>query len=59
MSTPCSNFALNYRVSIHIGRKVEFILKLRSLSQTKYLDWFYKAVNLFKLNYENIFLAFE
>lgn len=41
MNTPCH--LLGYRVSLHVGRKIEYILKMRSLPQ-KNLDWFVKAV---------------
>uniref|UniRef100_A0A915DEG3 SOSS complex subunit A homolog n=1 Tax=Ditylenchus dipsaci TaxID=166011 RepID=A0A915DEG3_9BILA len=42
MSMPCSNFLLSFRVSLHVSRRVEFLLKLKNLAGSKHLDWFAK-----------------
>jgi len=44
MATPCASNLHPYRVSLHVQRKVEFLLKGRAaLTHTKMLEWFAKA----------------
>lgn len=54
-----NNIIYSYRVSLHISRKVEYILKMKPITQTRYLEWFSKAV-IFTFSFKlKSFIRFE